>query len=338
MRAALDARYKESLEADRRLAELEKKAGIEVKAPHDSLQAFYLTGLGDLAAAAKKHQQRHSDPITLIRNLLRYLDLEQYMTRIHLINVTMTEAGREARSAVIFMTSAFHKNEAIVRVKTFLRQQALHKVQAEDCFPPTQLEAVRALRSHGHRLKATGEVAKYRVVNREGVAVLQTGATTDGRYEDTPLPAEEARHRGREDGGRGGRERERSVEARGRRPATEESAGEQPEERRRRAPPTSQAPRVAEQRPHRGGEAAYSEYNREASRMERQPPRYRESERFRNQQQHRMDDRRQEGPHDPNRGRRTARDLYYAPPKGPVPVEYGGPRPNANRTDTRKAA
>jgi hypothetical protein len=338
MRAALDVRYKESLEADRRLTELEKKAGIEVKAPHDSLQAFYLTGLGDLAAAAKKHQQRHSDPITLIRNLLRYLDLEQYMTRIHLINVTMTEAGREARSAVIFMTSAFHKNEAIIRVKTFLRQQALHRVQAEDCFPPTQLEAVRALRSHGHRLKTTGEVAKYRVVNRDGVAVLQTGATTDGRYEDTPLPAEETRHGGREDGGCGRRERERSMEARGWTTASEEPTGERPEERRRRAPPAQQIPRAAERRQHRGSEAAYSEYNREARRVERQPPLYRESERYRNQQQHRMDGRRQEESHTPHRGRGAARDLYYAPPKGPVPVEYGGPRPMANRTDTRKAA
>jgi hypothetical protein len=33
-----------------------------------------------------------------------------------------------------------------------------------------------------------------------------------------------------------------------------------------------------------------------------------------------------------------ARDLYYAPPKGPVPVEYGGPRLNGTRVDSRKAA
>jgi hypothetical protein len=178
------------------------------------------------------------------------------MTRIHLINVSMTEAGREARSAVIFMTSAFHKNEAIIRVKTFLRQRALHRVQAEDCFPPTQLEAVRALRSYGHRLKATGEIAKYRVVNREGVAVLQTGVTTDGRYEDTPLPTEGARQNRNEAGGRGRGERERSVEAGGQPAMAEGRAGDQPEERRRRAPPATQAPRVAEQRRIRGSEAA----------------------------------------------------------------------------------
>ena len=153
-----------------------------------------------------------------------------------------------------------------------------------------------------------------------------------------PLPAEEARQSWREDGGRGRRERERSVEARGRLTATDGRAGDQPEERRRRAPPASQPPRGAEQRPHRDGEAASSEYSREARGSERQPPRYRESDRFRHQQQHREGDRRRDGPYSSNRHRGGARDLYHAPPKGPVPVEYGGPRPNATRVDTRKAA
>ena len=337
-RASLEARYKESVAADQRLAELEKKAGIETQPPHESMQAFYLTGLGDLAAAAEQHLQKHSDPIVLIRNLLRYLDLEQHMTRIHLINVSVTEAGRSARSAVIFMTSAFHKNEAIVRVKTFLRQKALNKVQAEDCFPPSQLEAVRALRSHGHQLKSGGQIAKYRVINREGMAVLQTGTTTDGRYEDTPLPAGGSRRTGEDEatGNWRRQEWERSREAGGRRPTLtgSDERGQLENRSGEGRPHHPPARREGRQRPSGGGSTSDSDHKMEARAKERQAPRYRDSDRYGYRQHRRRDE-----PHSSSRVKEAgARDLYYSPPKGPVPVEYGGPRSGVSRPSNNRKA
>ena len=340
--ASLEARYKESVEADKRLAELEKKAGIEAQPQHESLKAFYLTGLGDLAAAAERHLQRHSDPMVLIRDLLRHLDLEQYMTRIHLINVSTSEAGRTARSAVIFMTSAFHKNEAIIRVKTFLRQKALHRVQAEDCFPPTQLEAVRALRSHGHKLKVNGSIAKYRVVNREGTAVLQTGKNIDDRYEDTPLREEADRRTSEEDvGGQRRNEQGRGGGDGGQPPSVENRARVGAERRRHREYTPPRALRERGQRPPREAEADLSDSRVGAKARERQAPRYRDSDHYRQQQHWQERERKkEEGVHSSSRRKEaTPRDLYYAPPRGPVPVEYGGPKPAAARiSDKRKAA
>jgi len=59
----------------------------------------------------------------------------------------------------------------------------------EDCFPASKMEEVRLLKYYGGKLRKEGKVTKYRVVNRMGQPVLQTGEKKNTRYTDTQLPS-----------------------------------------------------------------------------------------------------------------------------------------------------
>jgi hypothetical protein len=184
----LEVRYAAHLQLAEKVADMEKEAGIPQQPQSQSVRAIHLLGLNDLRRASSRMLPENADPTEVIRCLLQHVNMEQHLERILLFNTTTSEAGRSARSALIYMTSAFHKGEAIIRIKATLAKHRMWKVAVEDCFPASEMETVRRMKAFGLHQKAKGEIYKFRVVNREGKPVLQAGETALGKFTDLRVP------------------------------------------------------------------------------------------------------------------------------------------------------
>jgi len=332
MKDLMDARHVEHLEMEARVVAIEKAAGVPTMATHPSTMAIHLVGLEDLQRAVGDLIPRGIDPVEIVRRLLSHIQMQFYMTRIQLLGVEVTEAGRTARSAVIHMTSAFHKNEALVRIKKVLGQISAVNVVVEDCFPASTMEEVKLLKYHGHQQKANGKVAKFRVINRGGRPVLQTGLTPLGQYkDDTPPPTLTREAMEAEQAARGYQRRPRG----GPRPLIPQPDGQRndsrrqeerrpppPQERRPLPPPPQerQSPPPPQQERSRGGNRRDPSPHKhgDKDRRQRSPPR-RDERRWRDEREDSRQERRGNG------GARRPFDGYWSPPRSPVSDGFSGP-------------
>ena len=76
--------------------------------------------------------------------------------------------GSGSGSVKVLMTSPFHKNTALAKIKTLLYDLGLEGVYMEDCFPASKMEEVHLLKYYGGKLMKEGKATKYMVVNRMG--------------------------------------------------------------------------------------------------------------------------------------------------------------------------
>ena len=79
----------------------------------------------------------------------------------------------KARAIIIVMRSPNHKREALIRIKRFLAQQQIREVSISDCFPNQSMDKARALARMGAEQRREKLIIRYRVINRQGDAVLQ---------------------------------------------------------------------------------------------------------------------------------------------------------------------
>ena len=319
MKELLDTRHAAHTEMEARMAALEKEAGIVTPPTHPSMMAFHLVGLGAIQEAVGDMIPRGVDPVDVVRRLLGHVGMQFYMTRVQLLGVTVTEAGREAKSAIIHFTSEFHKNEALIRVKKVLGQLGTAGVIAEHCFPASALEDVRLLKYYGYQQKASGKAAKYRIVNRDGRPVLQTGATPLGRYTDLQPPATLTKEAMEAEQAARGYHR-RPVETY-RRPPPPAPAVEQPGQQRKESRRPTEEPARFERRHGDGVE-------------QRNPPptqlRDKDSWRPRPEDRGSHERRNERRPVDQRYERRHGDggvrpfNGYWSPPRGPVPLGHHG--------------
>jgi hypothetical protein len=187
-KASVEARHKNYKEMEVKMAAL-VQPGAAPPASHESAQAFHLSGVHALRHSLREKIGEKADPIRVVRRLLREVGVDSFMTRIQLIDARSKEDRLGVRSVIVHMTSPFHKNTALVKIKTLLYDLGLEGVYVEDCFPASKMEEVRLLKYYGGKLRKEGKVTKYRVVNRMGQPVLQTGEKKNTRYTDTQLPS-----------------------------------------------------------------------------------------------------------------------------------------------------
>jgi hypothetical protein len=281
--------------------------------------------------------------------------MQFYMTKIQLLGVKVTEAGRKASSAVIHMTSEFHKTEALIRVKKVLGELEVQGIIAEDCFPASTLEEVRLLKYYGHQQRAQGKAAKYRVINRGGRPVLQTGTTPLGRYTDLQPPASLTKEAMEAEQAARGYQRRPREAARPPPPTPAVAAGPPP-----RTPAVAQ-PGTSQERDSRRPAQPERRHGEDNGRREPSPPRRRDRElqrpghedgrgrEMRNEQREerggherrreQQEDRRVERRHGDGGGASNIRwaPPYWEPERSPVPLEYGGVRSQQKHLSYRNA-
>ena len=162
-------------------------AGPEVilPPPQEASAAFYITGIPALRDSMASFMGPRADPNAVLVQLLREVGAAPCIQRIQLLGPKGANEDRlRIRAAIIHLTTSFHKTTAMVRIKGLLARHGLQQVVIEDCFPPSQKEEATRLRAEGASLKEAGTVHRFRVINRQGVPVLQVAATPRDGYAD----------------------------------------------------------------------------------------------------------------------------------------------------------
>jgi hypothetical protein len=88
-----------------------------------------------------------------------------------------------ARAVIIHMRSNFHKRGAMSILRRELARQKMAETAVRDCFPTTSMETVKRYIRFAMKLKTSGVVDKFQIINRKGQPVLQTGMR-NGNYAD----------------------------------------------------------------------------------------------------------------------------------------------------------
>jgi len=130
MKTSMEDGYKKHTEMEARLAAL---AGVGASPPtyHESTLAFHLSGLHILRQCLKQQLGQHADPVAIIVKLLKDVGANSCINRIQLVGPNVKEDRLRARSALVYMTSSFHKNEALIRIKSLLVYHRLQEVTVE---------------------------------------------------------------------------------------------------------------------------------------------------------------------------------------------------------------
>jgi hypothetical protein len=96
----------------------------------------------------------------------------------------------QARAMIVVMRSPNHKKEAMIRIKRFLAQKKIRDVSINDCFPNDTLDKAKALARYGAAQRRAGGIIRYRVVNKQGQAVLQM-LKEGGNFKDANISEEQ---------------------------------------------------------------------------------------------------------------------------------------------------
>jgi len=186
---------KEQEEMKASIAELYRRGTTEMAGGEQKNTQASSLFVGGLQQLRKWTQDANSDPVELVAELFRHLHLYSSVTRISLADNESRNTGNRmaARAAIIVMNSPQHRREAIIRIKRFLnenRQNGLEGVTAGDCFPQEMLAKVRGLGRYATAKKREGKIFRFRVINRNGLPILQTSQRNQPFQEETPDPAE----------------------------------------------------------------------------------------------------------------------------------------------------
>lgn len=188
MMDSMEAGFAKHQAAEARLAALAgKEAGQQPLMHDDSSSAFYITGIPVLRSCLARLLGLRADPVAVLVQLLKDVGAATYINRVQLVGLGVRQDRLSARAAIVHMTTIFHKDTALARIKTLLASHRVQQVYVEDCFPASKAEEARQLRETGLRLKSSGAVDRFRVINRQGTPVLQTARARKDRYADHTL-------------------------------------------------------------------------------------------------------------------------------------------------------
>jgi len=155
----------------------------------DDSSSFFLGGIQPLRDF---FGNQRADPAQVARDLLYATNSYCSMDRMVLADgqARQQKNRMQARAIIIVMRSPNHKREALIRIKRFLAQQQIREVSISDCFPNQSMDKARALARMGAGQRREGLIIRYRVINRQGDAVLQVLKEGDS-FKDLEVTEEE---------------------------------------------------------------------------------------------------------------------------------------------------
>jgi hypothetical protein len=123
-----------------------------------------------------------ADPVYVVSYFLRVLEIYTGMDSI-VIADNAAQTRTAARAVIIHMRSNFHKRGAMGILRRELARQKMAETAVRDCFPTATMETVKRYIRFAMKLKTSGVVDKFQIINRRGQPVLQTGMR-NGNYAD----------------------------------------------------------------------------------------------------------------------------------------------------------
>ena len=151
--------------------EVDDRGSISRGRPQDRDIAFQLTGILKLKHHLGAPQQE--DPQAIIVELMELFDEYHSISRIILVDIK-NKTRQSCDTAIVYMSSTYHKQKACSDLRQYLRDYNLSGIRLRDCFDPEEQPRARALNRYGGYLRQEGKIGGYRVINRQGSAVLQT--------------------------------------------------------------------------------------------------------------------------------------------------------------------
>jgi hypothetical protein len=169
-------------------------------------RAGVMSGLGLVLAGLpairdRLRLPRTADPVYVVSCFLRELEIYTGMDSI-VIADNAAQTRTAARAVIIHMRSNFHKRGAMSILRRELARQKMAEPAVRDCFPTASMETVKRYIRFAMKLKTSGVVDKFQIINRKGQPVLQTGMR-NGNYADYQGVVEEEdqpEESGQEDG------------------------------------------------------------------------------------------------------------------------------------------
>ena len=118
-------------------------------------------------------------------------------------NVSKQNGNRMgARAVIVEMIGQQHKKDAIVLIKKYLSdntKNGLRGIDVGDCFSQDLIQRAKTLTKYGAMVKRSGKIARFRVINKNGDAVLQTSQKGQPYRDDSPSEEDLCRFMERED-------------------------------------------------------------------------------------------------------------------------------------------
>ncbi len=161
-----------------------QSSNTQSRAQPEQDTALFLGGIQTLREFFNRPDS--SDPAQIVRDLLTDIHLYCSLDKTYIADGQARTSGdrRQARAMILVMRSAQHKKEAIIRIKRYLSQFTIKNVTVSDIFPADQMDMVKKLSKYAQHKKASGVIIKYRVINKNNRAALQTQKNNREPFKD----------------------------------------------------------------------------------------------------------------------------------------------------------
>jgi len=149
---------------------------------------IFVSGIQELKRAY--NMDISDDPVTVAGKLMDEIGSYFAISRIYVADRAVNSANRhEARAVIIYLTSVYHKRQAAVALKKYLKGKRL-RVTVSDVFPAQETQRAIALNRYAYERRQDKSMVRTRVVNKNGSAVLQSIRGRGESYKDFKVPEE----------------------------------------------------------------------------------------------------------------------------------------------------
>ena len=146
--------------------------------------AFLLVGLQSIKRYLDIPED--TDPIETVGRILDENHLYASLDKVIPADMKTAKYRSKSNVAIVYMRNEFMKKEALVSLKRMASKYRdyLGDVVIKDSFHQTKIQEMRDLTKMGMSLKERKDIAKFRILNREGNPVLQVAYEVRDRFTD----------------------------------------------------------------------------------------------------------------------------------------------------------
>jgi hypothetical protein len=184
--AAMNASFQELIrDTERKLRELtvtnntsmevDGQARASIGRPPDRDISFQISGISSIKKYIKAPP--HADAADIAVELMELMDEYHAVTRVIIVDIK-GKTRQTADSVIVYMSSSFHKQKATNDLRQYLKvaneKGFCWGVSVKDCFDLAEQPRARALNRYAGHLREEKQIDGFRIVNKQGSAVLQT--------------------------------------------------------------------------------------------------------------------------------------------------------------------
>ena len=140
---------------------------------------------GGMYALRDWYGDSFADPAEMVSHVLKKNHLFCSVERMNIADNENRSNRLAARAMIVTMRSPMMRKEAIIQLKRWLAKEGIMRgVTVCDSFSPDMQTTVRAMGRFADQQKKEGHLHQYRVINKDGAALLQVKEKRGDNYRD----------------------------------------------------------------------------------------------------------------------------------------------------------